>query len=104
MDLLITHHDAWPFLFGMKEACLRILEDADIAHFFIHLPLDDADFGTSASLVNCLGGHIIDRTDLYMEQFYCGRTVEFQPSIPFAEVGAASGERPGRNREVLAAS
>ena len=86
VELLITHHDAWPFLYGMKEACLQILGEAGISHFFMHLPLDDADFGTNASLAERLNGHIVDKTHLYKEQFFCGRTVEFQPPIPFSEL------------------
>ena len=86
VELLITHHDAWPFIYGMKEACVRILQEANISHFFIHLPLDDADFGTNASLAERLGGRIVDRTHRCEEQFFCGRVVEFQPPISFSEL------------------
>jgi len=86
VELLITHHDAWPFLYGMKEACLLSLQEAGVSHFFIHLPLDDAEFGTSASLAERLGGHIIGRTHSYKDLLAVGRIVEFQPHIPFSEL------------------
>jgi putative NIF3 family GTP cyclohydrolase 1 type 2 len=54
VDLIVTHHDAWPFVFGMKESCLSSLKRSGIAHAFFHAPLDDADFGTSAALANAL--------------------------------------------------
>lgn len=55
VDLIITHHDAWSFVFGMKERCLELLREHDIAHFYIHLPLDYAEFGTCNSLLHELG-------------------------------------------------
>lgn len=55
IDLMITHHDAWNFIYGMKDECVRLLKAYDIAHFFIHLPLDYADFGTGQSLLNEIG-------------------------------------------------
>lgn len=55
IDLMITHHDAWNFIYGMKEECVRRLKEYDIAHFFIHLPLDYVDFGTGQSLLNEIG-------------------------------------------------
>jgi len=86
VDLLLTHHDAWPFLHGMKESCMRILQEADLSHFYIHLPLDDVEFGTNTSLARRLGGRIVDQTHLCEEQFLCGRIAEFQPSVPFNEL------------------
>jgi dinuclear metal center YbgI/SA1388 family protein len=49
-DLLITHHDAWDFLFGMREACVRELEKQGISHYFTHSPLDYVKFGTCTAL------------------------------------------------------
>jgi dinuclear metal center YbgI/SA1388 family protein len=60
VDLLLTHHDAWDFLFGLKEACLKKLKDYKISHFWIHGPLDFINFGTSTSLMKVIGiDHII---------------------------------------------
>ncbi len=55
VDMMLTHHDAWPFVYGMKEQCLALLAERDISHAFFHAPLDDAAFGTSASLAVALG-------------------------------------------------
>jgi len=44
VDLLITHHDAWEWMSGIKEEALEILKQSNITHFFIHAPLDDAEF------------------------------------------------------------
>jgi putative NIF3 family GTP cyclohydrolase 1 type 2 len=49
-DLLLTHHDAWDFLYGMREECVTKLKKHEISHFFIHLPLDFIEFGTCTSL------------------------------------------------------
>jgi putative NIF3 family GTP cyclohydrolase 1 type 2 len=49
-DLLITHHDAWDFVYGMKEACVDELKKHDISHYFTHYPLDFVEFGTSTAL------------------------------------------------------
>jgi dinuclear metal center YbgI/SA1388 family protein len=49
-DLLITHHDAWDFLYGMREVCVEELEKHEISHFFIHSPLDFIHFGTCTAL------------------------------------------------------
>ncbi|MCU6712999.1 Nif3-like dinuclear metal center hexameric protein [Paenibacillus sp. J5C_2022] len=51
VDLIITHHVAWDFVYGMKEACMTLLENYNIAHFFVHLPLDYVEFGTCISLL-----------------------------------------------------
>lgn len=55
VDLIITHHDAWDFVFGMKEKCHSLLKEFGINHFFVHLPLDYAEFGTCNSLFKALG-------------------------------------------------
>ncbi|MGG3279931.1 Nif3-like dinuclear metal center hexameric protein [Paenibacillus solani] len=55
VDLIITHHDAWSFVYGMKEQCMDLLQHHNIAHFYIHLPLDYAEFGTCNSLLRELG-------------------------------------------------
>jgi dinuclear metal center YbgI/SA1388 family protein len=49
-DLLITHHDAWDFLYGMREECVKELKKYEISHYFIHSPLDYVEFGTCTSL------------------------------------------------------
>jgi dinuclear metal center YbgI/SA1388 family protein len=61
IHLVITHHDAWNFLYGLKEQCSRLLEEHGIAHFYIHLPLDFAEFGTCNSLLREIGASQIVR-------------------------------------------
>jgi len=53
-DLLITHHDAWPFMNEQKEYCNKLLEDNEINHCFFHTPLDASEFGTSYGLASAL--------------------------------------------------
>ncbi|EIT87067.1 SMS protein [Fictibacillus macauensis ZFHKF-1] len=59
VDLLITHHDAWDFLYGLQEACVAKLEAYNISHFWIHGPLDMIEFGTCTSLMNELGLSVV---------------------------------------------
>ncbi len=55
VDLVITHHDAWDFIYGLKEECIKRLKTYEISHFWIHGPLDYIDFGTCTSLMNRIG-------------------------------------------------
>jgi len=55
VDLIITHHDAWEFVFGMKETCAELLSRHNITHAWFHLPLDDASFGTASAVADALG-------------------------------------------------
>jgi dinuclear metal center YbgI/SA1388 family protein len=55
VDLMITHHDAWEFIYGLKEECMRRLKEYNISHFWIHGPLDFIEFGTCTSLMNVIG-------------------------------------------------
>ncbi|EOP52907.1 SMS protein [Bacillus cereus VDM021] len=52
VDMFVTHHAPWSFLFGMEEACVGKLKEYEINHFWIHLPLDFVNFGTCISLFN----------------------------------------------------
>lgn len=82
VDLLITHHDAWDFIFGLKDACKEKLLEYNISHYFNHLPLDDCDFGTNNSLIEKLGLQIVERSH-EEDGFYCGRIAEFDKEITF---------------------
>ncbi len=55
VDLIVTHHDAWDFMFEQREEVQSLLKDCGLTHVWAHLPLDLADFGTSASLLSELG-------------------------------------------------
>jgi dinuclear metal center YbgI/SA1388 family protein len=85
INLLITHHDAWTWMEGMKEDCLKILKDNNITHFYIHLPLDDAEFGNNVSILNKLGFKVIDRFS-NDEGMYCGRIGILENPISFEEL------------------
>lgn len=62
VDLIVTHHDAWDFVYGMKERCTELLKEHQIAHFYVHLPLDYAEFGTCNSLLRLLGANIVQQS------------------------------------------
>ncbi|HYE80974.1 MAG TPA: Nif3-like dinuclear metal center hexameric protein [Clostridia bacterium] len=85
VDMIITHHDAWKFIFGLKEACREKLTEYNISHYFAHLPLDDCNFGTNNSLVEKLGISIIERSH-NEDGFYCGRIAEFDEEMEFEEL------------------
>ena len=72
VDLIVTHHDAWDFIYGMKDDCVGMLTKNRISHYFAHLPLDAVDFGTGAAFGRCLGGQIEDKIAVY-KGFTCGR-------------------------------
>ncbi len=72
INLLLTHHDTWEFVYGMKESCNQMLKSNSITHAFFHAPLDDADFGTSASLAKALGISNCKKVMPYAESYYGG--------------------------------
>lgn len=85
VDLMITHHDAWEFIYGLKETCKEKLLEYNISHYFNHLPLDDCDFGTNNSLIEKLGLQIVERTH-EADGFFCGRIAEFKEEVIFEEL------------------
>lgn len=85
VNLLITHHDAWEWMTGMKEVVLKILKQSEISHFYIHLPLDDADFGNNTSILERLGFRVVDKFS-NDDGMYCGRIGELDNPIEFEEL------------------
>ena len=85
VNLLITHHDAWDWMTGMKEDALSILKQSGISHFYIHLPLDDAEFGNNTSILKKLGFKVVDKFS-NDEGMYCGRIGEIDNPIEFEEL------------------
>lgn len=81
-DLLITHHDAWGFIIGMNETCQALLKAYNISHFFTHLPLDDASFGTNSSLLELTGAKEVSRHSLY-QGFSTAILGKYDDPIPF---------------------
>lgn len=82
VDLIITHHDAWDFIYGLRDACIEKLKAYQISHYYNHLPLDDCDFGTNNSLLEKLGATLIEKTH-EEDGFLCGRIAEFNQPISF---------------------
>lgn len=72
VEMIITHHDAWAFVYGMKDQCLELLKESNRAHAFFHAPLDDADFGTSSSLANTLKLTNTYKAIPYEELYFAG--------------------------------
>jgi len=77
VDALITHHDAWDFLLELRPEAHRILSNAGISHCFVHLPLDAAPFGTTATLAKHL-------------ELEIGEPFAFFDGLPCGRVGLAA--------------
>ena len=39
VDMMVTHHDAWDEIYGLREACIEKLSEYGISHYYNHLPL-----------------------------------------------------------------
>lgn len=89
VDLVLTHHDAWSFVFGMAEACAEVLHPRGISHCFFHAPLDAADFGTGAALAESLGLRVTGRCTLYRDVFLCGRVGEPEQATGLGALAAS---------------
>lgn len=86
VQLIITHHDAWDFIYGMKEQCSKMLGENGISHFYIHLPLDFAEFGTCNSLLKEIGvSEIIQQTHFRDNEEIIGIGLYAEP-ITFEEL------------------
>jgi putative NIF3 family GTP cyclohydrolase 1 type 2 len=84
VDALLTHHDAWDFLFELRDQAYARLEETSISHVFVHLPLDAAPFGTSVTLGERIG---LEMTASFAEEdgFLCGRAGSYPTPVAFAE-------------------
>jgi putative NIF3 family GTP cyclohydrolase 1 type 2 len=80
VDLLLTHHDAWEFIYGMREVCASLLEEHHISHAYAHLPLDTAEFGTSATLGKEIGAVPVGQF-AKVSGFPCGCVCEYGTPI-----------------------
>jgi len=85
VDLMLTHHDPWEEVYGLKEYCVRRLREHDLTHFYLHPALDDCEFGTGASLLVKLGARVVERANQAGEWFW-GRIGEFDPPLDLAEL------------------
>jgi putative NIF3 family GTP cyclohydrolase 1 type 2 len=85
VNLIVTHHDAWDFIFGMKEHCLQLLREHGISHVFAHLPLDVADFGPVQALTTKLGAEVTDNIISY-KGVLIGRVGVYEKPLTFAQL------------------
>ncbi|RSD29570.1 Nif3-like dinuclear metal center hexameric protein [Mesobacillus subterraneus] len=85
VDMMVTHHDAWDEIYGLKEACIEKLAEYGISHYYNHLPLDDCNFGTNEILLKKLNLETAKRTHEW-EGFYFGRVAEFDKEVDFDEL------------------
>lgn len=85
VDMMVTHHDAWDEIYGLREACVEKLKEYGISHYYNHLPLDDCNFGTNESLLRKLSLENIERTHEW-EGLYFGRIAEYDEAIEFDEL------------------
>ncbi len=84
-QLLLTHHDAWDFVFGLRERCNLLLSRYGITHAFFHAVLDDAGFGTNSSLAALTGLVNCRKIIPYCNDCYCGVIGELPQPLPFGE-------------------
>ena len=82
VDLMITHHDAWDFIYGLKDECMKLLTQHNISHFFIHGPLDYVEFGTCTSLMKVLEMDTIIKYSTFEGDSIPG-VGEYTKSMPF---------------------
>lgn len=85
VDLIVTHHDAWDFIYGLRGACINKLKEHNISHFFSHGPLDFIPFGTCTALMNVIGVDRIERYSVYEEDEFPG-IGEFDEPILFKDL------------------
>ncbi|MBP1994456.1 Nif3-like dinuclear metal center hexameric protein [Paenibacillus eucommiae] len=91
IDLIITHHDAWDFVYGMKEKCHTLLKEYGISHFFVHLPLDYAAFGTCNSLFKAIGINELIQQSSHRDGKSIPGVGEFMVPITFEELSERVG-------------
>ncbi len=77
VDLIISHHQAWEELYGLKEACIDKLGEYKISHYYNHLALDDCEFGTNDSFLKLLDVNLIEKTNEWQGLKF-GRIAEFK--------------------------
>jgi dinuclear metal center YbgI/SA1388 family protein len=85
-DLLITHHDAWDFLFGMRDVCTAELKKHGIVHYFTHSPLDFVEYGTCTALFEQLEINEINTYSMYKDDKETPGIGTFEKALPFNEL------------------
>ncbi len=54
VNIIVTHHPVWSFMYEQKEKTYQLLKKYRITNIWCHLPLDKANFGTAVSLLGLL--------------------------------------------------
>ena len=85
VNMMLTHHDPWQEVYGLREYCVQRLQEYDMTHYYLHPALDDCDFGTGASLLVRLGARVAEKSNQSGE-WYWGRIGEFEPPVGFDEL------------------
>ena len=95
VDLIVSHHQCWPFMQGEREAVEALLDQYQICNLWCHVPLDMADFGTAVSLLKLIGGQPFQTIGEGH-----GRVARFEVARPLgaieAELDQKLGERSAR--------
>jgi len=87
VDMILTHHNVWDYMGELKPYCLDELKRRDLIHFFVHLPLDDIDFGTNAIIFRGLGVTADPKPDCE-KGYYCRRVGSLVKPTPLVELVA----------------
>jgi putative NIF3 family GTP cyclohydrolase 1 type 2 len=90
LDLIVSHHDSWDFMFEEQRVSRQLLGKHRISHIWCHLPLDRADFGTASALLTSIGCSIIG---VLAED--CGRIGELPCELDLFEVIGLFNEQLG---------
>lgn len=80
VDLILTHHDVWDEMIGMRNDILNLLKEYDIIHYFNHLPLDASEFGPTRMLTKALGLQVVKEINFW-DEFSFGVVGEFDEGI-----------------------
>jgi putative NIF3 family GTP cyclohydrolase 1 type 2 len=93
VDFLITLHDAWDFLYEMRDQCRDMLGSAGIGHLFVHLPLGTSEFGCGLSLLKSVGCVPVEQ----LSRIYYGEIGELESEMGLKEFEAVLSRELGEN-------
>ncbi len=86
-DILVTHHITPLLIYGLRDECYKLIKEYNLIHLFCHLPLDDAYFGTGATLADALGMKKDNRKRVvpHKENYFCGLIGELENPLTIDE-------------------
>lgn len=82
VDLLMTHYRMRYFNNDFNNRCRDLLKEHRISHYYNHLPLDDAPFGTNSSLAKVLNLVEVKKVN-EDDGFMCGLIAETNEQLQF---------------------